>query len=526
MEARLLPIVGADDVGEVPLSTEDSVVIGRADSCGVQIRQSKVSRQHCRVKFERGFYCVQDLESKNGTWVNNRRVQTAVLFHHDRIAVGDSEFRFLVDESRDMDSEAEAEPKAAMDAAFETEIREPAKPENASSILMQLSKEEATQKTDIEQRFRVICDVINSINAENDLDRLLDTVMDHVMEVIHADRGYLISGRTPGAAVMPMVSRNRVGLPAYAKETFSRSVVSDCFRSESSLLLADPATDFDPSESIVSQRIQSIMAVPMSDGEETVGVLYVDRVIGSKPFDKNDLQILNAIGNQAGVAIRRAQLTEQVETLFRDSMRTVINLVEVKDEYTYGHSERVTALAKLLAQLCGLDKDDERDMELAGLLHDVGKLAVRLEILQKPDRLTPAEYEVIRHHPVTGSAVLADVANSDRIARAVRHHHERWDGQGYPDGLSAENIPLLARVLALADAFDSMASARPYRRMMDWEDIMAELRQGAGSQFDPYLANRFVEALEHDQEFLVQVKRIYRQRLGPEQNEGENTTFD
>jgi HD-GYP domain-containing protein (c-di-GMP phosphodiesterase class II) len=316
-----------------------------------------------------------------------------------------------------------------------------------------------------------------------------------------------------------------VGLPEYARNNFSHSVVSDCFQSDSSLLLTDPSTSMDPSQSIITQRIQSIMAVPMSDGEETVGVLYVDRVIGSDPFSKDDLRVLAAVGNQAGVAIRRAQLSEQVETLFRDSMRTVINLVEVKDEYTYGHSERVTSLSRIICTLCGLGKEDDHDVELAGLLHDVGKLAVRLEILQKPSELTPAEFEVIRHHPITGSAVLASVDNSAGISAAVRHHHERWDGEGYPDGLEAENIPLLARVLALADAFDSMASRRPYRNVMEWDEIVAELRQGSGTQFDPYLADRFIEALEHDSEFLERVKRVYKHKVGPEQFEGENTTF-
>jgi HD-GYP domain-containing protein (c-di-GMP phosphodiesterase class II)/pSer/pThr/pTyr-binding forkhead associated (FHA) protein len=525
MEAKLVPIAGPDDVGEVILYPDETIVIGRAESCDVQVRQSKVSRHHCRVDFVRGFYTVEDLESKNGTWVNNRRVKTAVLFHHDRLVVGDTEFRFILSQGSG-DESNETSVSSARQPVFETEIREPAGPGDASSLLGELRPERSPSRSDFEHRFSVICDIINSINAENDLDRLLEVVMDRVMDVISADRGYLISGRTPDAALMPLVSRNRRGLPEDAQDNFSRSVVLDCFRTETSLLLADPGTRMDPSESIITQNIQSIMAVPMSDGEETVGVLYVDRVLGSRPFSKNDLRLLSAIGNQAGVAIRRAQLTEQVETLFRDSMRTVINLVEVKDEYTYGHSERVTELAQLIWDLCGLGTEESRDIELAGLLHDVGKLAVRLDILQKPTRLTPAEYEVIRHHPVTGSAVMANVAHSEHIADAVRHHHERWDGQGYPDGLSAENIPLLARVLAIADAFDSMASARPYRNTMDWDEIIAELHQGSGTQFDPYLAERFVEALEHDEQFLNKIKQVYRQKIGPDTDQTETTQFE
>lgn len=529
MEAKLVPVMGSDMMGDYLLKPAEPLVIGRADSCDIQLRQSKVSRAHCRIVFERGFFNIEDLDSKNGTWVNNRRIHRAILFHHDRIAVGSAEFRFVLETGSHEPSTSNSHLSSEADLAFGTELREATPKPDASSIFLAFQPELENAEPEQQDRFSAVCHIINKVNAENDLDRLLETIMDHVMEVTKADRGYVISARKLGGSLQPMVSRNRGGLPDYAQDNFSRTIVADCFRTNQSILLAEPTQELMPSESILAQRIQSIMCVPMADGDGPVGVLYVDTVIGSKPFDRDDLRLLAAIGTQAGIAIRRAQLSQRIETLFRESMRTVINLVEVKDEYTYGHSERVTALAKLLAGLCALGKDDERDIELAGLLHDVGKLAVRLDILQKPDRLTPAEYELIQHHPVTGAAVLAGVENSERIALAVRHHHERWDGSGYPDGLSGENIPLLARVLAVADAFDSMASRRPYRAMMNWDEIISEIANEAGKQFDPYLANRFVDALQEDGVFLHEVRTIYSQGVRPSDElepEGEKTTFE
>ena len=336
--------------------------------------------------------------------------------------------------------------------------------------------------------------------------------MDNVMEVSDADRGYLISAKKVNGVLMPLVSRNKENLPPYAQNTFSRSIVSECYQTGDAILVADPTTQNNLSESIVTQHIQSIMCVPMSDGQGPLGVIYVDRVIGSKPFNQRELKLLSAIGNQAGIAIRRAQLSRQVESLFRDAMRTVINLIEVKDEYTYGHSERVTAIAVSISELCTLDRSFGRDIELAGLLHDVGKLGIRLEILQKEDGLSASEYEDIKQHPVAGAAILKNVENAERIAEAVRHHHEWWNGKGYPDGISGEQIPLLARMLALADAFDSMAAGRPYKRPMTEEEIITEMREGSGTQFDPLLVERFVGAMEKDPDFRRRINMIYRRK--------------
>jgi putative nucleotidyltransferase with HDIG domain len=509
MQAKLIPIVGLDGPEEVPLSSSQPVTLGRGDSCTVRLLHSKVSRTHCRITFENGFYTVEDLDSKNGTWVNNRRIHKAILFHHDRITVGGTEFRFvleggLTDESTNITTDPHG------DLNFETEIREKADAHTPSSLLMELPKGvPGTPQDELERDLSAVCKVINTVHAEHHLDRLLETIMDSVMEVADADRGYLIAAKKLGGVLMPLVSRNKPGIPTVARNTFSRSIVSECYGSGDSILRADPTSDYDASESMVVQQIQSIMCVPMKDEQGALGVIYVDNVVGSRQFTKRDLKVLTAIGNQAGIAIRRAQLARQVESLFRDAMRTIITMVEVKDEYTYGHSERVTAVAMRLAELTE-QAPDMRDVEISGLLHDVGKLAVRLDILRKPDSLTDSEYLAVQEHPVTGAAVLSNVDNAETIAAAIRHHHERWDGSGYPDGLAGENIPLLARILAIADAFDSMASERPYKKMLPQDEILGELAKGAGTQFDPKLVGLFVDALRDDEVFRNRIKAIYR----------------
>ena len=512
MEAKLIPIVGYDDAEEVDLLPESPVVIGRGDGADVLVSQSKVSRMHCRIWFENGFYTIEDSDSKNGTWVNNRRIHKAILFHHDRITIGGTEFRFVL-ESGVSEETSRVDVRGNGDLVFDTEIREPAQSQTPSSLFLELPKAESGSAREVLERdLSAVCKVINTVHSEPQLDRLFETIMDTAMEATDADRGYLIAAKKANGVLMPLVSRNKDGIPTYARNTFSRSIVRECYESGDSILKSDPTSQDDASASVVFQRIQSIMCVPMSDKQGPLGVIYVDRVLGSRQFNRHDLKVLAAIGNQAGIAIRRAQLTQQVESLFRDAMRTVINLVEVKDEYTYGHSERVTALALRIAEICSLEKPRMRDIEIAGLLHDVGKLKVRPDILQKPGRLTDSEYEAVKLHPVNGAQILRDVENAGRIAEAVRYHHERWDGTGYPDGIAGEEIPLLARILSIADAFDSMASERPYKQVLPREEILSELEGCSGTQFDPHIVSLFVSALKTDAEFRDRINAIYRRK--------------
>ena len=183
----------------------------------------------------------------------------------------------------------------------------------------------------------------------------------------------------------------------------------------------------------------------------------------------------------------------------------LVTAVDNKDAYTRRHSEDVTDYALWIAEEIGLSQSSMRAIRIGGLLHvggllhDVGKIGVPDEILRKPGKLTDDEFEIIQQHPVIGALIVSGVPGMQFIVEIVRSHHERWDGRGYPDGLSGENIPLLGRIVAVADAFSAMTTTRPYRRGMDWNDAFAENEKHRGAQFDPTLAAAFL--------------RVARQRL-------------
>jgi putative nucleotidyltransferase with HDIG domain len=167
--------------------------------------------------------------------------------------------------------------------------------------------------------------------------------------------------------------------------------------------------------------------------------------------------------------------------------------IEARDPYTRGHSARVTALAEEVARRLGWSAEQLATLRIGGPLHDIGKLAVSDEVLQKEGRLDPEEIDQIREHPKIGARILLRMAALREAIPYVLYHHERWDGQGYPSGKAGEEIPVEARVLAVADAFDAMTSDRPYRQALSREDALAEVERCSGTQFDPKIARIFLE---------------------------------
>lgn len=187
---------------------------------------------------------------------------------------------------------------------------------------------------------------------------------------------------------------------------------------------------------------------------------------------------------------------QQNQEMFLATMEALARTLEAKDRYTRGHSGRVAEYTVRLATALGIEVPQVESLRLASALHDLGKIGIRDEVLNKPSRLTPEEYDLIKQHPLIAVQILQPLAVVQDIIPWIKHHHERYDGGGYPDGLAGENIPLGARIIALADSFDAMTSDRPYRRALPLEVALEEVRQGAGRQFDPQLAEVWLKLMK------------------------------
>lgn len=187
-----------------------------------------------------------------------------------------------------------------------------------------------------------------------------------------------------------------------------------------------------------------------------------------------------------------------MQSAYDDTVRSLMTAIEAKDPYTRGHAERVSRLAEMTARAYGLPEDQCRVIRYAAMMHDVGKLTVLSKVLQKPGKLTPEEYDHMKIHPVRGIEILKDIDLLREALVGVRHHHERMDGNGYPDGLAGEDIPLYARLIMVSDAFDSMTSTRVYRRAKSIEEAFVELRRCEGTQFDSAALNALERAIERN----------------------------
>jgi HD-GYP domain-containing protein (c-di-GMP phosphodiesterase class II) len=209
------------------------------------------------------------------------------------------------------------------------------------------------------------------------------------------------------------------------------------------------------------------------------------------PFRRSDAAVLSPFVSLLELHARSAGRFHSLKEILIGLARSLTAAIDAKDAYTAGHSERVARIAVEVGREMGMDAEQLSDVYLAGLLHDVGKIGVRDEVLGKPGSLTPEEYEHIKQHVVIGRKILADVRPIAGLLPGVLYHHERWDGKGYPEGLAGEDIPPLARLLAVADSYDAMSTLRPYRQPFPPGKVEQILAEGAGTQWDP----RVVEAL-------------------------------
>jgi len=179
--------------------------------------------------------------------------------------------------------------------------------------------------------------------------------------------------------------------------------------------------------------------------------------------------------------------------------RSILSALDAKDHYTFGHSMRVAYYSIVLGNQIGLNEEQLYDLELAGLFHDIGKIGIPDNVLLKPQRLEEDEFQQMKKHPEWSAQILEGFDHFQEIAYCVRHHHERFDGRGYPDGLKGEEIPLFSRILLISDTFDAMTSSRPYRNGLKFEVAFEELEEFSGSQFDPDLVQAFIKGMKEEQ---------------------------
>ncbi len=258
----------------------------------------------------------------------------------------------------------------------------------------------------------------------------------------------------------------------------------------------DPSPLLVPESTLVhgfSGTIESAMFAPLTIRKKIFGILSTINLKGQNRFTEKNLYYLSFMTQHAAYAIENLALYENIYQNLFSTIYAFVKAIGAKDSYTEEHSNRVTAVAKVLAREMGCSAEELDILNTAGLLHDIGKIGIRDEILLKPGKLTDEEYGIIKTHSVIGGNIVGQLGLWEREQQIIRCHHERYDGTGYPDGLQGTGIPFLARILSVADVYDALASDRTYRSKMDPAQILEIIQRGKGSFFDPDVVDTFLE---------------------------------
>jgi putative nucleotidyltransferase with HDIG domain len=233
-------------------------------------------------------------------------------------------------------------------------------------------------------------------------------------------------------------------------------------------------------------------AAPITVKGDLKGFVFTGPKLSGEDYSEGDRDIMTFISNSIGIGMENVRLMEQLQVTYVATLRSLIQILEAKDPYTRGHTERVASYSMALANRLNLNPDDLRRILFGSLLHDIGKMGLRDDIINKPGPLTADEWVQMKLHPVVGAQIVEKMEFLTGAIDVVRYHHESWDGKGYPDGLTGEDIPLTARIVTVGDSFDAMTTDRPYRKALSIDEAVRRLEENAGIQFDPKLAREFV----------------------------------
>jgi HD-GYP domain-containing protein (c-di-GMP phosphodiesterase class II) len=353
------------------------------------------------------------------------------------------------------------------------------------------------------------------LSRVNSLQELLQSVLDDTVAVLNAKQGTMLLIDEATGKLAPF-AHSSLG-PRKSGTEFSMSLASRCFMSGESMLCSDVSALSESARhgSLAEGSMSSVICAMLRSPRQRLGVLHLYRISNQEPFNEEELQLADAIAASVSVGVECAQIIEKHREPFLQKITDFVGrAVALRDPHTGKHSKRVQAYAMMLAEQMGAPWEEYQRIRLGARLHDLGKLVIADAVLNKPGWLTQEEMEKMRQATLRGVALAGAFPELAPILPIIRSHHERWDGTGYPDGLKGACIPYGARVVAIANCFDAMTVDQPYRAALSLEDAFAELKAGAGTQFDPAFVETFLNLRPKLEALVTKDQQELRQSVG------------
>jgi putative nucleotidyltransferase with HDIG domain len=469
-DSPILRIRHADgSTNSVRIDPAKRLLLGREPNCDLVLSRWSVSREHACIKHLDGTYILEDLGSKNGTFVNGQRIHSHPLRDGDLVTLGlneDVTIQFLYD-------------TLAPDTA-------------TRAFKYDFTKASLNDLANL----KLLIEINKTISSSLDLEEVLEVILQGVLQISAGRRAVVLLKDEKG--ILQTACQKLAGSSGTADAgRVSASVVSQVLAARKPLLLhnLDLAPELKIQESIQLQSLESVVAIPLffspsfmrrsKRQDDMLGVLYVDSQVARKVFSEQDVELLTAFSIQAAIALEKAILHRSLQENYVQMVGSLRKAVEIKDRYTGGHSALVARFGLAIGEAMGLDEMECENLVWGGMLHDIGKIGIDEAVLNKPGRLTTMEYEAIKMHPQYGAQILEPANFMHEVVAAVLHHHERLDGSGYPFGLVGAAISRGARIIAVADIFEALTADRSYRRSMPAEEVISIIEKEAVSKLDP-----------------------------------------
>lgn len=358
-----------------------------------------------------------------------------------------------------------------------------------------LYEQEQTRRTEL----AALYDLSRALADAHDFDTILALVTRHAVETVHVtfSRVALLEGNEFVIRAAYPIRIPDHNLKVGERDTLGSSQFYQRVLEQNTLtvIFADsPDLSDSERETLFLGMAKTLCLMPLRSGKRALGLLMFGEMRSEErePFSPDKIRLARSIGDQAASALYRVELFVQLEESYLETVLALANAVDAKDTYTADHAQRLAIMALAIGREMGMTEHELEGLRYGAILHDIGKIGIPDAILQKPSRLDPAEWAQMREHPSIGVRILAPVPHLASAAQIVRHHHERYDGKGYPDGLAGEAIPLGARILTVVDSYSAITDRRVYKEARSHAEAVSELRKHAGTQFDPRVVEVFL----------------------------------